>query len=368
MLNKKTYLINNLFKLKYIITLFFLFCITLSGKEYSFPSAGLRIEVSSKWDQIPKEEVQKISPSRELSYLAAFDLIDNQYYFDYPYFFIQDLPDSTMNFRSFPAIANDILDTYGKVLNNDLIKGDSRLQVLDNLNSSNYFIDEENKYIILKIRQQTEEIDLITVSCLFPYKNGIVQIAFYMLKNQFFQYADEIDIIYNSLIFDKEFQYNPNINIEVANPYALTPIKKTFRLITIASILIFISIVFVKNQKNKKHNIMVTLTWEDWIEHNADQTSFTEKNQNSNEDDFLNYDGIDELYMTDAEKDKKFGDILDLKGKITKSEIRHKYYEQIEKYHPDKVSHLGTEIQQFAEKKTKDLNNAYSYFKKKYNL
>lgn len=45
-------------------------------------------------------------------------------------------------------------------------------------------------------------------------------------------------------------------------------------------------------------------------------------------------------------------------------EIRIAYKKKIAEYHPDKVAHLGEELQKMAEIKTKDINYAYSYLKK----
>ena len=60
--------------------------------------------------------------------------------------------------------------------------------------------------------------------------------------------------------------------------------------------------------------------------------------------------------------------MFDLKGQVTKTEIRKKYLELISKYHPDKVSDLGKELVELAEKKTKEINMAFEWFKKKYSL
>jgi len=71
---------------------------------------------------------------------------------------------------------------------------------------------------------------------------------------------------------------------------------------------------------------------------------------------------------TEEEKQKHFGKVLGLKGKVTKSDIRKKYLEAIAQYHPDKVNNLGDELISLAEKKTKEINIAYEWFKEKYNL
>ncbi len=40
-------------------------------------------------------------------------------------------------------------------------------------------------------------------------------------------------------------------------------------------------------------------------------------------------------------------------------EIQRKYREELLQYHPDRVQHLGRELQELAEQKTKDLNQAF---------
>lgn len=71
---------------------------------------------------------------------------------------------------------------------------------------------------------------------------------------------------------------------------------------------------------------------------------------------------------TEEEKAKYFGFVLGLKGQITKTHIRKKYLELISLYHPDKVSELGEELKTLAESKTKEINIAYEWMKKKYSL
>ena len=48
------------------------------------------------------------------------------------------------------------------------------------------------------------------------------------------------------------------------------------------------------------------------------------------------------------------------------SKIKTTYRTTIAQYHPDKVSALGTEIRDVAEKKAKEINQAYEFFRKKF--
>ncbi len=83
---------------------------------------------------------------------------------------------------------------------------------------------------------------------------------------------------------------------------------------------------------------------------------------------FFTHDTFDATRATDFEKAKYYGQILGLSGKITKSHVRKKYLELIGQYHPDKVFDLGEELKILAEVKTKQLNAAYDWMKKKYNI
>lgn len=73
-------------------------------------------------------------------------------------------------------------------------------------------------------------------------------------------------------------------------------------------------------------------------------------------------------YATDEEKLVYFGRLFGLQGKVSKSDIRSKYIQSVALYHPDKVQHLGSEIKELAERKTKEFNTAYEWLKKRYKI
>jgi hypothetical protein len=74
---------------------------------------------------------------------------------------------------------------------------------------------------------------------------------------------------------------------------------------------------------------------------------------------------FDFTYATEEEKLKYFGQLFGLRGKVTKNDIRSKYIQSVALYHPDKVQHLGPELKELAERKTKEFNTAYDWWKKK---
>jgi DnaJ-domain-containing protein 1 len=81
--------------------------------------------------------------------------------------------------------------------------------------------------------------------------------------------------------------------------------------------------------------------------------------------------GADKEQSTDSSKDSelvKCGKILGLAGKMTPRDINKKYRELMTQYHPDKVSKLGPKLREVAEAESKKINEAYDYFRKKYDF
>ncbi len=77
---------------------------------------------------------------------------------------------------------------------------------------------------------------------------------------------------------------------------------------------------------------------------------------------------FDYNHATEFEKSQYFGNMFGLKGQVTRTFIRKKYIELISQYHPDKVAELGPELIELAEKKTKEINLAFEWFRKKYDF
>jgi len=71
---------------------------------------------------------------------------------------------------------------------------------------------------------------------------------------------------------------------------------------------------------------------------------------------------------TTLPEEKEYARILGLTGRVTRDEIRKAYRGLVGQYHPDKVSHLGPRLREVAEREIKRINEAYEYFRKKYDL
>jgi hypothetical protein len=91
----------------------------------------------------------------------------------------------------------------------------------------------------------------------------------------------------------------------------------------------------------------------------------TNNHKNNDEEESKNYYGGDDSTIS---KEKSYGIVLGLKGKVSLNDIKKAYQIKIKEYHPDKVASMGEDIKKLAEEETKKINEAYSYFLKKYKV
>ena len=61
-----------------------------------------------------------------------------------------------------------------------------------------------------------------------------------------------------------------------------------------------------------------------------------------------------------------FAETLGLEKPYSEKEIKSAYRKLIAQYHPDRVSAMGSEIKEVAETKAKEINEAYEYFRNKF--
>ena len=77
------------------------------------------------------------------------------------------------------------------------------------------------------------------------------------------------------------------------------------------------------------------------------------------------YESIKAMFAKD---DKAPFRVLEIPPDASDQEIKRAYRRMANKYHPDKVSHLGKEMQSSAEEKFKAVSNAYQQLKKDRNM
>jgi len=84
----------------------------------------------------------------------------------------------------------------------------------------------------------------------------------------------------------------------------------------------------------------------------------TKKENNNQSKTKFDFDNNEDFYVA----------ILNLPKDFSINDIKKSYKQEIIKYHPDKVEHLGDEFKTMAEQKTKEINEALEYFKQKLNF
>jgi tetratricopeptide (TPR) repeat protein len=84
--------------------------------------------------------------------------------------------------------------------------------------------------------------------------------------------------------------------------------------------------------------------------------------------DSRNRKAFDPKRASDEEKEKYYGDVLRLQGKVTIKNINQAYKTLIAKCHPNKVQQLDEDIQSLADQKAKAINEAFEYFRIKYSF
>jgi hypothetical protein len=67
-------------------------------------------------------------------------------------------------------------------------------------------------------------------------------------------------------------------------------------------------------------------------------------------------------------EEQRYARVLGLEASVTAADVKQAYRILLSKYHPDKVSHLGDEFKRIAEVKTREILEAYDYFRKKYGI
>ena len=69
-----------------------------------------------------------------------------------------------------------------------------------------------------------------------------------------------------------------------------------------------------------------------------------------------------------SSEDLKYAKVLGLEEPFQPEEIKSTYRKIIAQYHPDRVIAMGPEIKEVAEKKAKEINEAYEHLRKSLNL
>jgi len=91
-----------------------------------------------------------------------------------------------------------------------------------------------------------------------------------------------------------------------------------------------------------------------------------EHSQKSDDED-MEEDTVEPEKPSDPEEDD-FAGVLGLVDPYDMDDVKSAYRTLIAQYHPDKVSRMGDEIREVAERKAKEINESYDFFRRKYDL
>lgn len=80
----------------------------------------------------------------------------------------------------------------------------------------------------------------------------------------------------------------------------------------------------------------------------------------------INFGNDGHVAVAPLSQEEKYQRILELTSPFGVDAIKDAYKKLISGYHPDKVQTLGQEIKELAERKTREINEAYAYFREKY--
>ena len=76
----------------------------------------------------------------------------------------------------------------------------------------------------------------------------------------------------------------------------------------------------------------------------------------------------DEPEKSSNPQEENFASVLGLVDPYDMDDVKSAYRTLIAQYHPDKVSRMGDEIREVAERKAKEINESYDFFRRKYDL
>ena len=76
----------------------------------------------------------------------------------------------------------------------------------------------------------------------------------------------------------------------------------------------------------------------------------------------------DEPEKSSNPQEDNFASVLGLVDPYDMGDVKSAYRTLIAQYHPDKVSRMGDEIREVAERKAKEINESYDFFRRKYDL
>lgn len=80
----------------------------------------------------------------------------------------------------------------------------------------------------------------------------------------------------------------------------------------------------------------------------------------------IKQEDLAEIMESTVQRENYYARVLGLTPPIIPGNIRRAFREKSSQYHPDKVQHMGPEIRDLAETKSREINAAYEFFRQRY--
>ena len=163
--------------------------------------------------------------------------------------------------------------------------------------------------------------------------------------------------------------YSITMNEKLLAEYALS--NKTNRLNRINHLLLDYLLVSGERKSDLFKKVSKNVDPFSYTFHYSDYAHASGRSSNYQRNNYRNTTSEHSFSPSSASEEQKlnyYGNLMGLTGTMTKQQIRLKYLGLVSQYHPDKVQHLGPELRELAETKTKEINAAYDWLKLKYHI
>ena len=163
--------------------------------------------------------------------------------------------------------------------------------------------------------------------------------------------------------------YSIPMNEKLLTEYALS--NKTNRLNRINHLLLDYLLVSGERKSDLFKKVSKNVDPFSYTFHYSDYAHVSGRTSNYQRNNFRNTTSEHSFFPSSSSEEQKrnyYGNLMGLTGTMTKQQIRLRYLGLVSQYHPDKVQHLGPELRELAETKTKEINAAYDWLKSKYHI
>lgn len=183
---------------------------------YSDSMGRYSFTLPSGWKEIPKsvidqriDEFIRQTQGQRIEYVAGFQLSEKDY-FQYPYILIQEHDVNAPSYSQIKKIFSDS-DFQSSVKQ----KVDEYSELMTGVTFGKPFFDRERNIVFVNTQIDVANIGKINgLTAMFLGNQGIIQINFYSLSNEYSRWLPVFNSVIDSFRYDAAYAYNPT---EVVN-------------------------------------------------------------------------------------------------------------------------------------------------------